>query len=192
MAIISGGILAGGKSTRMGIDKATILYKNDTFLQHAINLLQPFTNQIFVSSNINHIDLDYSIVPDIIEDKGPIGGVYSLLKRISTQKLLIVPIDTPLLNSRVIAYLLANYDENAALTVCRSSDGLQMLVGVYDISLIPLLKKQMEDGVHKMSSLIKLTNAQVLDVTSFSESFINVNTKLELNDLNERNNSIVP
>ena len=53
---ITGIILAGGKSTRMGTDKGLISYKNKTFIEHIITAIQPFVDEIIIISNLNSYD----------------------------------------------------------------------------------------------------------------------------------------
>ncbi len=179
MNILTAGILAGGKSTRMGKDKAMLLYKEQTLLQHAIDLLTPFGKQLYVSSNVTYADLKIPIVSDSIKDVGPIGGIYSLLKEIKTQKLILTAVDTPLLTPEIIRYLLDTYDEKSQITVLKTTDGLQMLVGIYDKSLVPIIEKQIAKKDYKLAHLIDHAKTQILDATSFSASFVNVNTKGE-------------
>ena len=189
MNLLAAGILAGGKSTRMGEDKAMLLYKEQTLLQHAIDLLTPFGKRLYVSSNVTYTDLKVPIVFDSIKDIGPIGGIYSLLKEIKTQKLILTAVDTPLLTPKIIQYLLDNYDEKAKITVLKTTDGLQMLVGIYDTSLVPIIEKQIAKKDYKLAHLIDYAKTQILDATAFSDSFINVNTKGEFKKIMDAANN---
>jgi len=183
MEIISGGILAGGKSKRMGVDKAQLIFKKDTFLQRSINVLNFFTKQILVSSNTEYLNIKYPIVKDEIQDIGPIGGLYTLLKKIKTQKLLILAVDTPLINKEVIAFLLKNYNPKAQISVFKTEDGLQMLVGIYDKSLLPIIEKQIENADYKLRNLLAKTNVDIILGDAFIRQFKNINTKKALEQL---------
>ena len=75
---ISGIVLAGGKSRRMGRDKALIVLKNRTFLEHVVFALKPMVDDIFiVSDNPDHQIENFYRVPDMIMDAGPIAGIYT-------------------------------------------------------------------------------------------------------------------
>ncbi len=190
MNSLATGIIAGGKSTRMGKDKAMLLFKEQTLLQHAIDLLKPFGNQLYVSSNVKYTDLKVALVSDVIKDIGPIGGIYSLLKEMKTKKLLLTAVDTPLLTPEIIQYLLDNYDKKAEITALKTTDGLQMLVGIYDKSLVPIIEKQIAKGDYKLAHLIANAKTQILDATRFSERFVNVNTKNEFIKIINANNNL--
>ena len=75
---ITGIILAGGKSSRMGTDKGFVMYKNKAFIQHIIEAIHPLVDEIIIVSN----NPDYDVfklkrVNDIIENAGPLAGVYT-------------------------------------------------------------------------------------------------------------------
>ena len=68
MKSISGAVLAGGKSFRMGTDKAMLQLNEHTFLQNSLLLLASFTKELFVSSNKNYSNLSYPIVKDSFQN----------------------------------------------------------------------------------------------------------------------------
>ena len=75
---ITGIILAGGKSSRMGTDKGFVIYKNKAFIQHIIEAINPLVDDIIIISN----NPDYDVFrlkrfDDIIENAGPLAGVYT-------------------------------------------------------------------------------------------------------------------
>jgi len=186
MKSISGAIIAGGKSTRMGVDKAMIKLNQDTFLQKAISLIASFTNNIFISSNRSYPKIDFPIIKDTIIGIGPLGGIQAILKAIPTQKVLLIPVDTPLLNEKVIQYILDNSDFEKEIIICKTHDGVQMLIGIYDVSLLPLIENQIKSKDYKLSNLLKKANVQIIEIDDFKEFFVNINTKIELNDLQNK------
>ncbi|HIP47634.1 MAG TPA: molybdenum cofactor guanylyltransferase [Lutibacter sp.] len=187
MKSISGAIIAGGKSTRMGVDKATIKLNQETFLQKAVTLISHFSDEIFISSNTNFSNIDIPIVKDFYKNIGPIAGLYSILKVIPTQKVLLIPVDTPLLTKDVIQYLLANYDKKKQISICKTDDGLQMLVGIFDKSILPLLKDQINKEDYKLSNLLEKASIQIINVEKFKDQFVNINTQADLKKLNNQN-----
>lgn len=188
MKSLSGAIIAGGKSTRMGVDKASILMNQQTFLQKAIALISSVTNPVFISSNTAYPAIDLHIIKDQFKDIGPISGIYSILQAIPTQKVLLIPVDTPLLSREVIHYILDNYNVNKQINICKTSDGLQMLVGVFDKSILPILEKQINNKDYKLSCILELVSTQIIDVDRFKDQFININTKNDLANLKSKTN----
>jgi len=93
-----GVVLAGGKSTRMGTDKAQLQLDNQTLLQRSQVLLKDCgISNVVVSGQ--------SQISDIIVEQGPVGGIYSIYKQCQPQAMLIIPVDLPLLTPSVLTQL---------------------------------------------------------------------------------------
>jgi len=176
---ISGIIIAGGKSSRMGFEKAEIVYRKQTFLTGAIALLENFTTDIIISGH-HKIDVNYPVIEDEIKNCGPIGGLWSCMQHIKHQKTLIIPIDMPLLNFEVIDYLLKNADANQNINVLKSGPHLHMLTGLYDLNILPLLENQISLKNYKLRDLLKLTPSKVIDCKQFASNLININRPEDL------------
>ena len=182
---ITGVVMAGGKSSRMGFDKAGILYNNLTFLQRSIDLLSHFTPDILVSSNM-HLSNEYNIIPDEIENIGPLSGLYSCLRKTKYDKVLVVPVDMPLLDKEVIAYLLKNADLSKSATIFQVHGRKHPLVGIYDVSLVSQIHSQIIKKDYKLLNLLQMSSCQVVSGDRFAHKFVNVNSPDELSKLNER------
>jgi len=104
---VIGVVLAGGKSSRMGSNKALLQYKNKFFIDHAIELLKKLgASKIMISGNI----VGYDCTPDLALHKGPLGGVFSIMEILDQSstnvKLLFIPVDMPLLTVDLLNNLL--------------------------------------------------------------------------------------
>ncbi len=94
-----GVVLAGGLSTRMGEDKALLKRNNINMLDYAKQLLtQAGVEQVITSGNKHQ-------VADIVEQAGPVGGIYSVIKRYKPSAMLIMPVDLPLMTSDALVTL---------------------------------------------------------------------------------------
>ena len=111
---VTGIILSGGASRRMGQDKGLTLYRNKELIQYSIELLTPLCSQIIISSNdpTNYSKFGKQIVPDIIKGVGPIGGIFSSLKFTSTSGNLILSCDMPELSTEVPHHFRSYYPDN--------------------------------------------------------------------------------
>lgn len=187
MESLSGAIIAGGRSLRMGVDKATIVLNQNTFLEKSIALLSPFSKHLFLSSNTNYGNIDIPIIKDIYENIGPISGLYSILKEISTDKVFVIPVDTPLLTKDVIQYVLNKQDKTKQISVCETDDGVQMLIGIYDKSILPIIENQIKENDYKLTKLLKKANIQLINVEKFSNQLANINTQIDLANLKDKN-----
>ncbi|WP_299441221.1 molybdenum cofactor guanylyltransferase [uncultured Aquimarina sp.] len=110
---ITGIILAGGKSSRMGQDKGLKLHNGKPFIQHIINAIESVTNEILIiTSSIDYEIFEYPCIPDLIPDKGPVGGIYTGLKHTKTEQNLVLSCDVPFVTSTVLNNLISEYESN--------------------------------------------------------------------------------
>ena len=94
-----GVVLAGGKSSRMGQDKAKLYRNSQDMLSFSQSLLKSAgSSQVIVSGGEQGID-------DIVEDMGPLGGIQSIISQFKPQALLILPVDLPLMTALELSAL---------------------------------------------------------------------------------------
>ncbi len=184
---ISGILIAGGKSKRMGTDKSLLTYGQQSFMERAVNLLRQFTDDLLISSNTDYRDFPYKFVSDNIPNTGPIGGLYACLPLIKHDSALVMPVDMPLLTTEVFSYLLRQADFSKTVNIFKANDRMQMLTGLYHKDLMPVLKQQIGAGDYKLQNLLKKTSHHIIDAGDFSSQFININTPESLQKLQERN-----
>ena len=184
---ISGIVIAGGKSLRMGIDKSSILFRTQSFLDRAVGLLQHFTDDIIISANKNITHGAYRIISDIVQNAGPMGGLHACLPHIKNDRALVIPVDMPLLNIEALQYLLQQVDRQQKMTIFNANSRLQMLTGVYHKDIVPLLQNHLDTGDYKLQNLLKKIPCQIVEAGEFSPIFVNVNTPEQLNKLNFEN-----
>ena len=85
---ITGIILAGGKSSRMGTDKAFLKWNNKLFIESIIDALDPLVSEIIIVSNDEKYDsFKTKRIKDVIENAGPLAGIYSGLKAVLSHAL---------------------------------------------------------------------------------------------------------
>ncbi|MGZ9097481.1 MAG: molybdenum cofactor guanylyltransferase [Micavibrio sp.] len=102
----AGIVLAGGRSSRMGSNKALLHYQNVPLIQHMQNLLwQADINNVFISGDIP----EYDCIHDTVRHDGPAKAMYDLLRRFRPdyRRVLFVPVDMPLLQADALRDLLA-------------------------------------------------------------------------------------
>ena len=74
-------VLAGGKSSRMGQDKALILFNEKPLLLHIANILQEVNSKVYISGKKGaYNSFLYPQIADVYPEKGPLGGIYSALE----------------------------------------------------------------------------------------------------------------
>ena len=100
---ITGVILAGGKSSRMGTDKGVLELNGKKIIEHIIYSIKPVVDEIIIISNSNNYDyLGFKVYSDIIKERGPLAGIHTALTHTTTERNLIVSCDIPFINSELL------------------------------------------------------------------------------------------
>lgn len=160
---ITGIILAGGQSTRMGKDKALLQINDKTLLENAIEICRPVCSEILISSNNpEHQNFGYQIIPDEIKNCGPIGGIYSCLKKSETNWNFFCSVDSPFVTSAFIQFL-TNQTENYDVVVPFHFQGKEPLIALYNKNCLSVIEKQIELHQFKIHLLLKLLNTKYFD-----------------------------
>ncbi|MDR7372188.1 molybdenum cofactor guanylyltransferase [Flavobacterium aquidurense] len=186
MEILTVFILCGGKSSRMQSEKGLVLFQDKPFIEHIIQAILPITDQIKLITATKEYDyLPYQKIPDIISDKGPLGGIYTALTCSETEFNLILSCDIPLISTELLSELISKHNNEAEVTVFASESKLHPLIGIYSKKLLPVIKSAIDNNDLKMMNLIANIPHQVINIDE-SENFhlTNINSADELNDLN--------
>jgi molybdenum cofactor guanylyltransferase len=184
---ISGVILAGGKSSRMGEDKALKKFNKITLIEYTIKRLQHQVNSVTINTNQNlqeYKKLGYPIIEDINPDRlGPLSGIFSSLQNIKTNWGFFSACDTPLLPKNIVARL---YDEaqakNKLIAVAETNNKLQPLVLLLHKNLTQSLNNFINSGDRKTQNWILQHHPAIVDCSKENNSFININTIQDFSD----------
>ncbi|MDR1193196.1 MAG: molybdopterin-guanine dinucleotide biosynthesis protein B [Peptococcaceae bacterium] len=145
-------ILAGGKSRRMGTDKASLPWAGKTFLAHMAEQLRDLDELLISAGAAEQFqDSGWPVIPDREPDRGPIGGLYSALLACRSDWLLALSCDMPLFKKELANYLIARISPayDALVTVTRDGQ-LHPLCGVYAKGAAAALAAQMAAGNYRM------------------------------------------
>jgi molybdopterin-guanine dinucleotide biosynthesis protein A len=179
MSEITGIILAGGKSQRMGTDKGLLVYKGKPFISHVYDALKPIVgdNIVIVSLNAAYDAFGYNRIEDLISDKGPVGGLYTALKQSKTKLNLVLSVDVPLITSELLEWLVQNHDDAYLMTQVQSNEKASPLIAIYDRALQIPLGEHLAGNQLKLQGLIENINHQTLEIPSkWSAQVQNINT----------------
>jgi molybdopterin-guanine dinucleotide biosynthesis protein A len=175
-------ILAGGRSTRMGTDKALLLINNKTLLENAIDICKSVCNNIIISSNFaEHENFGHKVIPDEIKNCGPIAGIYSCLKKSESDWNLVFSVDTAFVQKELIEFLIKNTYHFDAV-VPKHNKGQEPLVALYNKSVIPYIKNQLDSGDFKMQNLLKEINSKYINTQYLVEKNPNMFSNLNRPD----------
>jgi molybdenum cofactor guanylyltransferase len=188
----AGIILAGGRSKRMGTDKALLpLPDNErvTFVEHLASLLKAYCPEVLLVTRHASTSTSYTvpgvrIITDQVPDIGPLMGVYTGLTAIHTSHALITAVDMPFVQPALVSFLLAQPLDDA-LIVPIVQETPQVLLAIYPRAVLPLIEERLQTGRRDPRSLLEVVRvryieeAQLRVVDPQLRSFVNVNTPEE-------------
>lgn len=189
---IAYGILAGGKSSRMGRNKLVMKYKEKPIIQWVIDSFNSKKCYISVADleGVNTlrkeiVNDDVIFVTDKLIEYGPLEGLRRLLMRIDKEYLMVFSGDMPLVNKEFVEALAEEYRGENALVVT-SGDIIHPTCGIYSKKLLGKIEELIKKDEHRLKELINDTYVRYVDIEKigFSDNTImNVNTKEDYDEL---------
>jgi molybdenum cofactor guanylyltransferase len=177
---VTGVILAGGKSVRMGRDKARLPYQNRNLIDAPIETLSQIFDTVILSvRQADHL-AEYNLkkVVDRHGDIGPMGGITSVLAA-GYERIFCVACDMPFLNQPLIRHLCSFSDFDAV--VPQWEGRAEMMHAIYGASLLPAFAESIARGEYKLIDAVRGAKVRFLpeeEVRLFDphgETFRNVN-----------------
>ncbi len=179
-------VLAGGKSTRMGEDKAFLALKGRTLLDRALDTVRALTPEVIIVGERSRFSRFGTVVEDVFRDRGPLGGIHAALTATATDLNLILALDMPFVEKSFLKYLAREASgSDAVVTVPRTAAGWQPLCAAYRKTFGPLAERSLLQGQNKIDALfsdlkVLVIDDQDLERRGFSEAmFRNLNTRKE-------------
>jgi molybdopterin-guanine dinucleotide biosynthesis protein A len=181
-------ILAGGKSTRMGTNKAFVDYEGRTLLARALDLARSVTADVRIVGNREKFAPFAPVVEDVFRDCGPLGGIHAALQASSADLNVMLAVDTPFVSWAFLQYLIsqARSAPEATVVVPRGEGGWQPLCAIYRREFAEAAEKALEAGRNRIDRIFDEVRTRVigpeeLEAAGFSRAiFRNLNTPEEL------------
>lgn len=181
-------VQAGGKSTRMGQDKAFVLLHGKPLIQHVIERVQQLNaDELFIVANSDqYAALSLPVYADKVENKGPLGGIVSALEYARNDNVLVVACDMPFLDAGLLAYLAAQLHPPTQAVVPRLHGIPQGLHALYHRSCLPTMQQCLNANMLRLSDVFAKLQVLYLDEPDYQHldangrSFTNLNTPAEL------------
>jgi molybdopterin-guanine dinucleotide biosynthesis protein A len=179
---ITGIILAGGKSTRMGSDKGFMEIGGTSFMSRIINTLTPYVKEIIiVSDNPDYDSFGLKRVEDIIKDSGPLAGLYTGLEHSKTEDNLVLSCDIPLINHEVISELTHACDSESDIVQIKSGGRIMPLVAMYKKRCLGPCLWLLKNGERRLRSIQTVSITKTIDLKFEYAPYVrNINTIEEL------------
>ncbi len=182
---ITGIILAGGESRRMGTLKPLIHYKGKPLINWIFDALHPICSYLFIIANAgDYSALVASVFPDNYPGNGPAAGIEAGLSYCKTDLALISSCDTPNLTTDFFNFLLQNH-HGFDISIASHDDINEPLIGVYSRSVHPFFRDAIISGDPHPRRIIRQCKWQEISINSGHnfygpDLFLNLNTPLDL------------
>ena len=193
---VTGALLAGGRSLRMGRDKGLVELAGKPMISHVIARLRPQVHRIVIIANDDPARFSGTCLPvvcDTVEGHaGPLAGLHAALEWAlsetpEAQLVATVPVDTPFFPTDMVARLLAALRQTEVGSAIAASGGIRHPVaGMWEVALIGEVENALHAGVRAMTRFAEMQKSAVVDFPSTEigegtiDPFFNVNTPADL------------
>lgn len=156
-------ILAGGKSSRMGRNKALLELGGKRVIERVIDAAQEICSPLFIVSDDaeTYRFLNLPVYPDIYKNSGPLGGIHSALHNTTADRVLILSCDLPFVIPEALRYLISNCNEYDAV-IFSDGEKLHPLCGVYQKKCQGLVKECIVRKELSIRLFLKQLNMQIV------------------------------
>lgn len=186
---VTGVLLAGGKSRRMGEDKRYLAVGEQTLLERGLEMLQSIFCEVLVviAQDSPPLSIDARVVRDLVPECGSLGGLYTGLTQATTPYIFVVACDMPFLNQTVIAQF-TNRRTTDDIVIAKLDDRLHPMHALYSKRCLPALEQMIRARQLKIQEIVSqsslrvryVTEADLLTIDPSGHSFYNVNTMADL------------
>ena len=154
-------IFAGGKSSRMGEDKALLPFAQfNTLSEFQYSRLSKLFKSVSISAKENKFDFDCVVIEDIYEEHSPLVGIISIFETLQVEEVFILSVDAPFVERDTIEKILSCNEKDMDVIVAQSPSGVQPLCGLYKKSILPLARQQLGKNNHRLHDLLRLAKTQ--------------------------------
>jgi molybdopterin-guanine dinucleotide biosynthesis protein A len=179
----AGFVLAGGKSSRMGEDKAFLDCGGQTLLDRALAMVSTVCGSSSIVGDPTKFGEYGAVVADIFPGCGPLAGIHAALSDSVAELNLMLAVDMPFVSRELLTFLLEEAEKSGTVvTVAKIGRGLQPLCAVYRREFIGVAEQALQAGKYKVDAVfsdvsLRVIEAGELAAAGFSErNFFNVNT----------------
>lgn len=186
---VTGILLAGGKSRRMGEDKRHLVVGEQTLLERGLAVLHSIFQEVLVviAQDSPPLGVNARVVRDLVPDCGSLGGLYSGLMQATTPWVFVVACDMPFLNQAAIVQFTSRRT-TADIVMAKLDARLQPMHAIYSKQCLPVLEQMIRARQLKIQEMVSqsslriryVTEADLLTIDPSGRSFYNVNTLADL------------
>jgi len=182
--MVSGFIQAGGRSSRMGTDKAWLRLGELTLIERIIKAMEPAVSSLAIVANDaeKYSRLGLTVFADDYPGIGPLSGIYTALRNCATEYALVVACDLPFVTGELFSFLIASSEDYQAVVPLDRDGQLEPLCAVYARSCLSVARELIERGERRPRALFERVRTRFLDfqllahMPNADDFFVNLNT----------------
>ncbi len=171
-------IFAGGKSSRMGQDKALLPFASySTLTEYQYERLSKiFTSVYIVTKDASKFHFQANFIEDAkdIEVFAPTAGFLALFQTITSKRFFVLSVDAPFIDTPIIKKLIDADSDTSDATIAKTDDGIQPLCGIYHRSLAQTFEQMLQEENHKLGLMLHNANTNFV-YFSDKKHFLNCN-----------------
>ena len=189
IADVTGVLLAGGKSRRMGQDKRLLSVGDETLYTRSLSVLRAIFERVVVvvAQDSPLVASDAPVLRDVIPQCGSLGGLYTGLKQAETEWVFAVACDMPFLDPGTIRHFTSLKGEGDVI-MAKLLNGFQPMHALYHRNCLPIMESLIQEQDFKIHRLADhpalrvriVTPVELSRVDPEGRSFYNVNTPADL------------
>jgi molybdopterin-guanine dinucleotide biosynthesis protein A len=178
-----GFVLTGGRSSRMGADKAFLKVGDHVLLERTISVLRAVCSHVAIVGEPDKYSAYGTVVDDVYKGAGPLAGIHAALRHSSAELNLILAVDMPFVSTELLSFLFVCAEKtDAVVTVPRTAGGFQPLCALYRRTFAAAAEKALRAGKNKIDPLFASVATRIIDQSELGaagfceEVFSNLNT----------------
>ncbi len=188
---VTGILLAGGMSSRMGREKGSLIIGGRMMYEYPLKALEKVCDEILISSAAPLPgSLSHPIIPDEVKGIGPMGGIFTCLEHSSNDLNLVISYDMPLVNEGLLRYLVEKSKTWEMVVPAMVGNRPEPLCALYRKSIRPLFGAMIKEKIYAVHRVLPRALSLLLDIwpgLSFyhPDLFLNINRIEDLENLPE-------
>lgn len=178
---MTGIILIGGKSTRFGRDKVVAPVGDKLLIEHVIEVIEPLFENVLLIGHKRDDLRGLPVIEDLRPGCGPLGGIYTALSAVKSQRIFVFAADMPNLNKQFISYMISVSDDHD-IVIPVWSQGREPLHAIYNKRILPVVKTLLDEDLFKIFNLLNRVDTFTIPEDVIREfgmpekMFANINT----------------
>lgn len=176
-------LFAGGKSSRMGEDKALLPFGDfATLAEFQLHRLSQIFSHVYISTKTKtKFDFDASFIEDVASSSdtyAPTSGFVAAFEFLACDRFFAISVDAPFIDETIITKLIKSDKDNYDATIAKSNHGMEPMCGIYHRSLAPAFRDMLEKDNHKLGMILKNSNTNFVTFDT-AQPFLNLNHPYE-------------